>query len=313
MNYLIYGKEKFRIKQEVDKIIDKYADDSKMNINTFDAFNTSINVILEDANTIPFISDNKVIIVNNANYFSTTNDSKEDPTMLIEYLKSPLATTILVLVGSFEKIDTRKKIGKEITKLVEVIVKNEIDENEKKEIINSYITKYNIDIDAKVKSLLYGLLGNDINMINNEFIKLSLYNDKIDEDILKSLVVRDINDNVFDLVNFLVNNDKTNAISLYKDLSMVSVEPIALIGLLAAQYRFIFKVKHLMNQGYGKGDIAQMLGAHPYRIQMTMMTANKLTIDNLLKKLYDLATLDQSIKTGKVDKKLGFELMLINA
>ena len=67
-----------------------------------------------------------------------------------------------------------------------------------------------------------------------------------------------------------------------------------------------------MGEGGTKADIAQRLHAHPYRVQMTMKQCRGMSPFQLLGILKRLADLDQRIKGGRVEKKLGFELFLLS-
>ena len=66
-----------------------------------------------------------------------------------------------------------------------------------------------------------------------------------------------------------------------------------------------------MLHGKGKDAIKDELKAHPYRVQLAMKTAQRLGIGYLMHILEQLATLDQNLKAGRLDKKLGFEMFLL--
>lgn len=87
-----------------------------MNKLVYDADTTDLDVILEDAMTIPFFSDCKIILVYHANFLSAANEHAVDTAALERYLDDPLESTVLVLIGDFEKLDARKKIVKRCRK-----------------------------------------------------------------------------------------------------------------------------------------------------------------------------------------------------
>ena len=89
------------------------------------------------------------------------------------------------------------------------------------------------------------------------------------------------------------------------------MDPIYLIATLASQFRFLFQVRTLMNEGMSKQGIQSRLQAHPYRVQMSMRQCQPYSSAFLLEQLRQLADLDQRIKSGRIDKKLGFELYLL--
>ncbi|MEG0314750.1 MAG: DNA polymerase III subunit delta [Erysipelotrichaceae bacterium] len=311
MNYLLYGEEAYRINQTIKKIKGEFSDESEMNISVFDASIHSINVIIDDANTIPFFSDKKIVIVNNANYFSSTYEGKEDLTLLENYLLSPLTTTELVLVGSYPKLDARKKIVKCVNKNARVLVFNPLDEIAKNTWIVAEVKRRNIKIEKEALKIFINRVACDMQIIEHELDKFEAYDGKIDIQCVKSLVTKQLNENVFDLVNAVVKKDKSASMIIWRDLLVLNTEPIALIALLAAQFRFLLQVKLLHIEGYDKTEITSKMSAHPYRVQLALVTINGLNAREIQKILSDLAMLDQKLKSGALDKTLGFELFLL--
>lgn len=66
-----------------------------------------------------------------------------------------------------------------------------------------------------------------------------------------------------------------------------------------------------MDQAMTKEKIASFLKAHPYRVQINMKKAQSFTNEELLDQLETLATLDQEMKMGRIDKDEGFENMIL--
>ena len=76
MNYILYGEEHFLIRKEIDKIVDKNVTFEK-NMNTvfFDATKVSMEDIIADAQTLPFFSEVKVVVISNANFLTSSDDT----------------------------------------------------------------------------------------------------------------------------------------------------------------------------------------------------------------------------------------------
>ena len=108
-----------------------------------------------------------------------------------------------------------------------------------------------------------------------------------------------------------MKNDLKTALRLWNDLCVLNKDAIYLIALLASQFRFLYQVKTLMMQGYSKNEITSELKAHPYRVQISMQNCAHLELAHILHILAQLADLDQKLKSGQLDKKLGFELFLM--
>lgn len=87
-------------------------------------------------------------------------------------------------------------------------------------------------------------------------------------------------------------------------------EPIAMIGLLAFQFRSILQVKLLKQQGYNQYQMQKQLGLHPYVVKIAMNRERQFTIDKLERIIIQLAETDAAIKQGRMEKDLAFELLL---
>ena len=73
--YLIYGENEDLIKEKKDEIISSSGVD-EFNISTFDMEESSIREALNDAQSIPFLSDYRIVVFKNAYFFSSSKDKK---------------------------------------------------------------------------------------------------------------------------------------------------------------------------------------------------------------------------------------------
>lgn len=312
MNYLLYGEEQYRLKKTLNTIISQYVkDENDLNVITYDALQTEMDVIIEDAMTIPFFSEYKVILVYHANFFSTTNDTGIDANVLEDYIKQSMDSTVLVFIGDFAKLDTRKKIVKLIQKQWKVLEFKKLDELGKKSFVEEQMKKRNIKIDHDAYQELLQRLPLDMESIQRELDKLDLYGNQITKDVVTKLVIRPLEDDVFALVNAVVEKNISKAFYIWNDLCVINTDSIYLTALLASQFRFLYEVKVLIQQGQTKEEIVSSLHAHPYRVKLAMKSVEYLTSDYLMQMLAKLADLDQKLKSGLLDKKLGFEMFLL--
>lgn len=312
MNYVLYGEEQYELSNALKRILKQHhIGEQDLNMITYDALQSDMQTIMEDAATIPFFADEKVILVQNANFLSASNDTEMDVKILEKYLDDPMPSTILILTGNFEKLDARKKIVKKIQKSCKVMQFRRLDVTDKENYIKEEVSRRKLSIEPVAMIELIQRLPFDIRTIRAEMEKLELYGETISLSVVEKLITRPLEDDVFQLVNAVVERDLKKAFTLWQDLCVLNKDAIFLIALLANQFRFLYQVKILMDQGAGKDMIVSKLSAHPYRVQVTMQSARKLSIPYLLSILAKLATLDQKLKGGLLDKKLGFELFLL--
>lgn len=312
MNYILYGEEQYELSNALKSILKQHhIKEQDLNMITYDALQSDIQTIMEDAATIPFFAEEKVILVRNANFLSANNDTDIDVSVLDKYLDDPMPSTILILTGNFEKMDARKKIVKKIQKSCKVLQFHRLDDLGKENYIKEETARRKLSIEPMAIMELIQRLPYDITTIKAEMEKLELYGEPITLSVVEKLVTRPLEDDVFLLVNAVVDRDLKKSFALWQDLCVLNKDAIFLIALLAGQFRFLYQVKVMMDQGAGKDRIVSKLNAHPYRVQLTMQSARKLSTPYLLSILAKLAALDQKLKSGLLDKKLGFELFLL--
>ena len=309
MVYLLYGNNDYLINKEVERL---KQNTDEMSINNYDLEETLLNQIIEDASMPDLFSNEKCIIVYNSYIFSGTTNKKlkeQDTTILENYINSNQTTNIIFILNK-EKIDERKKI----TKLVKE--KGKVVEFNKTNDINSIVK--NLFDDYKISNELINLLidrvGNDIYTLENEIQKIKLYknNDKIitKEDIL-SLTNKNINTDIFNLIEHIINKDIDNAYYEYKEIIKLE-EPIKIMIMLSNQFRIIYQAKELFKKGYTEGEIASLINIHPYRIKLALNKSRNYDNKTVLKLLYELANMDIKIKTGKIEPSIALELFILN-
>lgn len=303
MIYLLYGTEKYLIDLEINKIIKQHKID-EINIIKYDLDIDFFKEVIDDCQTISLFSNKKLIIVDNP----FTELSKEDENLLENYINSPNLDTILILRCS--KLDERKKIIKLLMKKVTVKEFNNTNLIEKvKNMFDDF------DIKNDTINLLIERVGSDLNLLHNEIEKIKIYKDN-DKNITKediiSLTHKNIDLDVFKLIDNIVNHDKEKSLELYNELLKNGSEPIAIIVMLANQFRIMYQAKELIKKGYTEKDIASTINIHPYRVKLALQNSRSYNSKVLLKYLSDLAQLDIDIKSGNIDKNLGLELFILN-
>ncbi len=310
MIYILYGTINYLINKEINKII-KDNNIDEININKYDLTNTYLTDIINDASSMSLFDDKKIIIVNNS-YIFTGNTKKtleQDTTILENYLNNINDNTILIFIANNDKLDERKKITKLIKKIGNVKEFNNIDNIS---LVKELFNDYNISTD-NIKYLLERV-GDDTTLLATEIDKIKIYKDtdkNITKDDITNLISKSLEVNNFKLIDAIINKNKNEAILLYQDRIKLNEEPIAIIIALANQIRIMYQVKQLYLNGYTENNIASMLKIHPYRVKLANQNSKKYDSNILLNYLKQLADLDISIKTGRIDKQLGLELFIL--
>ncbi|MGG4491790.1 DNA polymerase III subunit delta [Metabacillus idriensis] len=317
--YLLLGKESYLIQETVQRIIEAALDPSEMDFNLaqYDLTETALEAAVEDAETLPFLGEKRVVILKHP-HFLTSEKKKEKIEHRIEkleeYLKSPAPYTILVIVAPYEKLDERKKITKAVKKMSETVEMNGLSELETKKWMKELADVNAIALQDSARDQLYMLTAGNLMAISQEINKLSTYAGEggmITEEIVSSLVSRTLEQNIFELIEKVIRKDRTRAMQIFYDLLKANEEPIKILSLLINQFRLILQVKELSVLGYGQQQIAGNLKVHPFRVKLAMQQAQLFQTMELTSIMNQLGDADYDMKTGKMDKRLAVELFLL--
>ena len=310
MLYLLYGKENYLIKKEIENIL-KSNNIDNINISEYNLELDNFNDIIEDAKTISMFDDKKAIIIDNSYIFTGKNIKNDNDTeIILNYFKNMNTDTIMIFTVDCDKLDERKKVVKEIRKIgsVKEFVKN----NNINNIVKNMFSEYQIENDTI--RFFIDRCGNNLDVLSQEAKKIKTYKDSdkmISKDDIKNLTTQNIDIDIFAFVDTIINKNKEKALKTYHEMLINGEEPIKILVILANQFRIIYQAKELYKKGYSGNDIAKMINIHPYRIKLALEKANNYDSKTLLKYLLKLADLDYDIKVGNIDASFGLELFIL--
>jgi DNA polymerase-3 subunit delta len=317
--YVCYGTEKYLQQEFITHVMDKLVDPEQrpFAISRFDLSETSLDMVLDDVETMPFLVDKKIIIAKNAMFFTGAKESTKVEhriERLLEYMKSPVDYAVLILVVEADKLDERKKIVKALKESQAAIPFLPLAPEELMRWIIRRAEKWGVTFanGAVEQFILY--TGAQLQLISAELEKLSLFvgqNGCITEELIGQLVVRSTEQNVFILMDEIVKQRIDNALLILHELLKQREEPIKILLLMARQFRMILQIKELERQGYSQQQIAGQISAHPYAVKLASEQGRSYSLAKLSGMLSRLGELDFRMKSGKVEKALGLELFIL--
>ena len=74
--YLFHGPDTFQIKSKINNLINKYNVDD-FNVSNYDMEEDDVSIAINDAETIPFMSEKKIVVLRNSYFLSTEAPKKE--------------------------------------------------------------------------------------------------------------------------------------------------------------------------------------------------------------------------------------------
>lgn len=318
MLYLVYGDQSLMIKNRLKKISKERLEFlDEINYVRYDANETLVQDVVDDANLTPLGYERKIIVLENCYFLSNARvknkiDSDQNFAVLIKYLQSPNEATDLIFTVNSPTIDEKNDITKLIKANGKVFQLLSIDKKDWDAYVYKYFTEsLNVKIDRDAISELTNRVQGDLNLFTNEAQKLALYKDHITYEDVCLLVSSPLEENAFGIFNYLLAGNNKSAISLFRDLQVSNVEPITLISMLGNQFRLLWQIVYLTKQGKSVEEIASILRIKDIRVKIMKRNAYTISMEDLQNTLDDLQDLDIKIKSGLVDRFYAFELFLI--
>lgn len=318
--HLLYGTESLLFDTYVQKIQEKYIPEEEIDfaVTHYDLEEIPIEYILEDASTPPFFGEYKLLVVHRAHIFTGEKLKQvHDLEVFLSFLDSPAPFSIIVFIVPKEKLDERKKITKKCKEVAYV----EAFLSPKKEAdflkyIEETCSSYGVKIAYEAAQKMFMLVGQNLSLLHQEIQKCVTYllseeNKEISLAIVEALVSRSIEDDVFQLTDYLMKKNPSFAIFVLNDLKKQRVEPILILGALTSNFRLFYQVKILLGMGYVEREIASQLKVSPYRVKLAMQRVRNISKEALMEWTKCIAELDESLKTFQADGYLSLELFML--
>lgn len=332
--YFLYGEEDYFINSIVNNIRKAFADESKLNTKIYDDDNFDIREALKYLEAMPILNDKKIIIFKDINIFKQkTNSDKSLEEMLKPPEKGKVSSNVEVLLRAFnnakdinivivvENENNGKYTDKYTTqnKFIDYFNKNGVVFNLKKlydsevlKYLESYFKKYGKEIDKVNLALFIRTCGVKLLNLFSEADKLISYigdKKKVDKVDIETVLSRNIDDSVYDLIDLINANKKNEAFVVYGDLIANGMDKRKIFNNLSYNYANLLVVKDLTEQSKSLKDICDIVGLADWQVRKMIDVNRGITKEYLNEKIKNLSKLSYDSMIGDMDQKLMIELI----
>lgn len=339
--YLFYGEETYLR----DKIIDRFkalipAEVRDFNTDIIDARERGMEEILGSAATLPFMTERRVVIVRNADFFKPRRKNKNDKetagedgtdqtqteaeeeenteersgsvdAALLTYLENPPDSTCLIFLA--DSVDKKRKIYKMIEKKGQVVEFSPLKGRELNEWVNRRARQLGKAIEPAGVAGLITAVGSDLQQLNSELGKLACYSETetISASDVASMVSRTAELNIFELVDAIGERNYQKAIRMTREMIFQGEPAFRLLFMIARQIRLIMSAKSLLMTGNPDKYVAEQLKLHPFVAQKCIRQARNFSLSELVSDMEKILATDAGIKSGRQEQVLALELLII--
>jgi len=292
-------------------ILDKYVKEilkennfSEDELIKYDLSVSNIYDVIVELNTYSLFGNRKIVYANDATFLTADKcEINHDIDEFIKYINNP-SDNILIL--SCRKLDGKKNISKLVKEKFKIIDVN----------INyqDYIKEKTKGYKFSTSDIIYflSLVTEDIDRINNELDKLMMYKfdtKEITKKDIDLIVVKKIDDNVFDLIKAIIKKDKKQSLIIYNDIICYGEEIFKILISLSNKIRLLLQVKILSKEN--DLDIANQLGIkNPKQLYFLRQEIATYKKEELIDYLYKLAIMDEELKLGKTIPEVVFPIFI---
>ena len=306
--YLLYGEEGYLKKQYKDRFIKAMLPDGDtMNYAYYEGKNTDVKEVIDLAETLPFFAERRLIVFENTGFFKTAAGAD-----LADYVKEMPETTYFVFVEN--EVDKRNKLYKAVNSKGYVVELSTQDEGTLKRWVFNLARRENKEMSEAVITYFIGKVGTDMEKIQRELEKVICYaidrNTLTKEDV-DAVCVTQLSNHIFEMVDAVAAGNQKRALDLYYELLALKEPAMRILYMLARQYRILFHVKALANQGYGRKEIASKAGIHPFVAGKNIEQSKRFKMKELRGVMEEAAQLEQDVKTGLLTDTLAVELFIV--
>ena len=304
--YVLYGPQSYNRKRYEEALVKVFLPNGDtMNLTKFYGRKTDLKEVFEMAATMPFMSERRVIVLENTELFSHPCEE------LAEYIPDIPETAVLVF--SEEKADLRLKQTKAAAGIGCVAQFGNLSDEELRDWIVKRLAREHRPITGAALDLFEKRCGDDLWQISNELEKLVSYTfgkDGIRPADVEAVIPPLAEDKIFNMIDAILDRKLGRAFAYYTDLLALKSDPIGILTLLREQYRLILHVKEMNDERIKTKDMADILQMREVRVKMALPAARKSSKINLIKGMEQCADTDERIKTGRIDARIGVETLI---
>lgn len=235
------------------------------------------------------------------------SDNKKLWDILPEWLEKSDVDTHVVLVEP--KPDKRTKTYKELKKNADVrefASWGDRDVMAAEKWVVDEAARQDMKLDKKLAQQLVARVGLDQWQLFHAIEKLAVL-DTVDADTIERVVEANPTENVFNLLDAALRGDSRKVATMIQTLQ-ISQDPYMTFGLLSGQ---VFQLAALVTTDKPAGELASVIGAHPYALGKLAPYAKKLGRSGARRILTIFADADAAMKSSAVDPWLLVERALI--
>ena len=343
MFYLLHGNDEFTCREHLKKL--RRQGDFAYNQDHYAGGEVSLATLTATCNTFPFLSEQRLVILEGLPKKRRGEDSPSDSSTSPENKMAP-ATGSKGRKGKKTGGESRAAFEKGLAEAVPglpdstvliVLVDEELPASSpllkaaqahgqiiqstlpKGAALESWIKKraqgMGVKVSGEAVTLLADFIGNQLRLLANELEKLATYvgaGGTIEAGHVRMLSAEVQAARIFDLTDALAQRNRTLALNLLHDLLADGQHPLALLPTITSQVRNLLLVKEMAASGLRAAQIAAAIGSPPFVVEKALRNVGKFSSAQLEKTYRRLLDTDAALKRSRLTPEMALDLLVVN-
>lgn len=306
----LFGNEPYLIERGIEGLRQKLipSDFQDFNRDIFVAGEVPASRIVDAARTVPVLNAWRFVLVKEADRFSP-----DDVDQLQAYIEEPSPSTCLVLWG-----DTSGPWKQRFPKIREVGAVIEAKPFYAGRLIGwikREAQKFGKGMTREAAEYLKDMVGNRLRDLHNEIEKVVVHVGEkpvIELEDAEEVVSEVRTRTIFELTDAIGMRKSLEALRILRGMLQAGEAHLKILGMIARQFRLIWKAKYLLSTGVEKEKVGQRLRVHHLFLESILEQATYFSEEDLREGFRRFLQTDLAMKTTTLSKELLLEKMVVD-
>lgn len=301
------------------QLIDAYVNEAARiwAVSRFSAERGDLQAALDQAQTLPMLSPQQVIFVEDGESIEEFSEKKRDDAIkqLESYLFDPASFTVLVIEA--KHLDQRMKLAKLLSEKSLVVRVGLGDDPHQRNhaaisLARAFAKEQGIEFAAGAAEELAESVAGDLQRLKTEIEKLTTYagdRKQITRQDVSLMVISERAATVWEMADLIATGKTERALDFLDRLLREREEPLQMLGAMAWMYRKLLEASDLKGAVNG-WQAARVLQMNPQKAEEAVRNARKISKPRLLSGMLALQRADDRLKRGGEDQRAVMEFLI---
>lgn len=313
--YLFHGPEAYIRKSALSALEKKILMPGLESMNRTVMSAPSAQAIIENCETLPMMSDYRLIIVRDCALLTAgkAKDEAQDSELLCGYLARVPETTCLVF-DMDAQVDKRKKLSKALLALPGAVSFDALDDVQLHRWISQTLKPLGKKIDRSVSDQLAFTSGRDLTLLHGELLKLAAYvqeRDVITAQDVEAIATHTAECTIFAMVDALSAGKVREAFELLSVLLSAGEQRIGILAMITRHYRQMMHLSAMLAQRQPQGQMAKVLGVPPFALSRLQTQIGRRGYAQLSRYVEQCVQADYDIKRGAIREDAALDRLML--